>query len=319
MNLSDTIFILGAGASRPYGYPTAGQLRDDIIQFHQAVLKETIRIMNRSDEVLQSLLLHTKDIIKKFDLSHTNSIDLFLSRNLGKINTDLGIKLLWIFIMWYERNSSLSSQIKNRDEDWYFDFFNELTNDITTFEDLKNLPNEKINFVTFNYDRSLENYLFTSFMNSFSLSVEETTKLINNHFKFYHVYGKVANLEWESNDNTLEYKSKVLLPLADRAPQLINIIYSGRKIETEIKELIKIKIKVVFLGFGFAKANIDFLDLRELLTPNHKVYASGIGLHESRINKIKSFLTRGLIGIKDHNIIIDPKSNSLQLLRNRVF
>jgi hypothetical protein len=319
MNLKDTIFILGAGASKPYGYPTAGELRIDIIKNYEAVLRETIQLMRRSEDVLKGLMEEIKDIVEKFDLSHTNSIDLFLSRNIGKINTDLGVRLLWVFIIWYERNSKLSSQIENRNEDWYFEFFNELTNDITTFEELENLPNEKIHFVTFNYDRSFENYIYTSFMHSFSLSAEETTKLFHKHFKIHHVYGKVANLEWESSTDTLDYKSSMLLPLAVQAPRLINLIYGGRKVDDEIKELIKSKIKIVFLGFGFTKANIDFLDIRELLTPGHVIYATGIGLYETRISRIKSFLQRGAIGIKAHNIIIETKSDSLQLLRNRFF
>jgi len=221
--------------------------------------------------------------------------------------------------MWYERRSKMSSQISQSEEDWYYEFFNEFTGDVTTKQDLVNLPKEKIYFITFNYDRSVENYLFLSFKNSFSLTDKETKELINKHFTFYHVYGKVLNLDWESEELAAPYKNRAALSFLDRANKQINLIYNERRIEDHIQDMIKNNNTLIFLGFGFAKANLDFLNLRELLSSTHKIHASGFGLHDSRIINIKSFLQRGIVGIKDHNIQIEPKFNSLQLLRRYIF
>lgn len=320
MKSEDTLYILGAGASKPYGYPTASELRNDIINRYKDVIRETFELMHRENNLIKDAINNIKPIIEQFDLSHTNSIDLFLTRNRDSVTINLGIELIWMFIMWYERNSKLSRQIKEKDEDWYYEFFNELTSDITVREELDNLSYEKIHFITFNYDRSLENYLFVSFMNSFSLSEKETSELISKRFYFHHVYGKVVNFDWDiSASNTSPYKDPNGVYKINNAVKMIDILYGDRKIDPNIQDLIKSRTKIVFLGFGFAKANIDFLCLRELLTKNHKIYATGIGLYESRINKIKSFLQRGIVGIKEHNIIIEPESNSLKLLRNRVF
>lgn len=320
MNLQDTIFILGAGASKPYGYPTASKLRDDIISEYENVIRETFKLMNRDSQLIKRALQEISPIIKEFDLSHTNSIDLFLTRKSERKNVNLGVELIWMFIMWYERNSISSRQIEDKDEDWYYEFFNELTGDITTKKELDNMPADKIHFINFNYDRSLENYLYESFMNSFSLTKEETTELMSKHFCFTHVYGKVANFDWDiGKANTIAYKDPNGVFILMNATNMINILYAERNIDPATQELIKSKIKIIVLGFGFAKANIDFLNLKEILTANHVIYATGIGLYESRTNKIKSLLQRGIVGIKDNNIIIEPKSNSLQLLRNRVF
>ena len=142
---------------------------------------------------------------------------------------------------------------------------------------------------------------------------------MNEHFIFHHVYGKVLNLEWESENLAAPYKSNVSLQYLKDAPQLINLIYNERSIEVQVQSLIKSASTLVFLGFGFGKANIDFLNLRELLSPSHRILASGLGLYDSRIIKIKSFLQRGMVGIRDHNIQIEPKFNSLQLLRRYIF
>lgn len=319
MNLKSTIFILGAGASWPYGYPTASGLRENIIHQYQDVIEEMGSLMNLKKQSISDTVELLKTIVSKFDLSNTNSIDLFLTRNSETVDIKLGKQLIWLFIMWFERRSKLSSQIKESDEDWYYEFFNELTGDITSKNDLNSLPEEKIVFITFNYDRSLENYLFLSLKNSFSLATEETKKIMNEHFIFHHVYGKVLNLEWESENLAAPYKSNVSLQYLKDAPQLINLIYNERSIEVQVQSLIKSASTLVFLGFGFGKANIDFLNLRELLSPSHRILASGLGLYDSRIIKIKSFLQRGMVGIRDHNIQIEPKFNSLQLLRRYIF
>ena len=162
MNLKSTIFILGAGASWPYGYPTASGLRENIIHQYQDVIEEMGSLMNLKKQSISDTVELLKTIVSKFDLSNTNSIDLFLTRNSETVDIKLGKQLIWLFIMWFERRSKLSSQIKESDEDWYYEFFNELTGDITSKNDLNSLPEEKIVFITFNYDRSLENYLFLS-------------------------------------------------------------------------------------------------------------------------------------------------------------
>lgn len=319
MKLKGKIFILGAGASTPYGYPTASGLRNDIINHHGEVIRETLELMHRRRDIIDDTLERIKPIIEEFDLSHTNSIDLFLTRHKESVNIKLGKQLIWLFMILYERKSKLSSQIKESEEDWYYEFFNELTGDLTSKQDLVNLPEDKICFITFNYDRSLENYLFLSFKNSFALTAEESKKIMNEHFTYHHLYGKVLNLEWESENLAFSYKNDMSLHFLDEAHRFITLIYNERQTESSVQDLIKNSDTVVFLGFGFAKANIDFLNLREILTPDHTIYATGVGLHDSRIIKIKSFLQRGMVGIKDHHIQIEPKFNSLQLLRRYIF
>lgn len=72
-----TVFVLGAGASVPYKYPSGAQLRTDIckkfVDDYEPLLSESL-IPEQEIEV-------AKDFVDTFNKSGTESIDLFLSRN----------------------------------------------------------------------------------------------------------------------------------------------------------------------------------------------------------------------------------------------
>ena len=163
MKLDKTVFILGAGASLPYHYPTAIQLRNDIINKYEEVITDSFRAFGNNGEHMEDFKEAIIPLIRKFDESNTRSIDLFLTRTEDKSFVSMGTKLIWLYINWYERHSPQNLRAENQDEDWYFDFFNELTENFISKTSLSKLSNDYITFITFNYDRSLENFLFKSF------------------------------------------------------------------------------------------------------------------------------------------------------------
>ena len=71
-----TVYILGAGASKPYGYPTGKELTNYI-------RNKLINDIIKDTEIPQHSLYITKieEIINKFSKSTNKSIDLFLTRN----------------------------------------------------------------------------------------------------------------------------------------------------------------------------------------------------------------------------------------------
>jgi len=64
MNLKSTILILGAGASKPYGYPTAGELRNDIIKEYPGVIRETSNLLGHSWDKTEESIRNIKPIIE---------------------------------------------------------------------------------------------------------------------------------------------------------------------------------------------------------------------------------------------------------------
>ena len=74
---------------------------------------------------------------------------------------------------------------------------------IGTPDDYFKLSKSNLTIITFNYDRSLEHYLYNTFLN-FTKSLTEKEKIEElKKLKIYHVYGKLADLPWESNNNPL--------------------------------------------------------------------------------------------------------------------
>lgn len=83
MITTPTLFILGAGASKPYGYPTGKELRRQIIQNFSSDLNsleshDFSTICDMPKRVIRDI---AESFIRKFNLSDTQSVDLFLSRN----------------------------------------------------------------------------------------------------------------------------------------------------------------------------------------------------------------------------------------------
>lgn len=319
MDLNNTVFILGAGASKPYNYPTASELREDIITKHRDILDDSLRNAGLNDEDIKlNIRKNFYSIIEQFEASNIVSIDLFLTRVKDKINIELGITLIWLFILHYETNS----RIIDANQDWYRAFYNELTGDILTVTELKSTVKQPINFITFNYDRSLEHFFYSSLKNSFGLSEEEAKDLFHHLFKINHVYGKVLYLDWENQSPAAAYQNRDhIFKYYSKSSEMIKLIYSDRKIDEEVKHLIRKANKIFCLGFGFAKANLDFLNFSSLLNRDKTIFATGIKLYPQKIGLIKNEIQKNnpkKFAINSSQIHIDPL-NCLELLQKYLF
>ena len=78
---SKTVFILGAGASCPYGYPTGAQLRRQICLDFKKQYLEWLKTNMDSASGREDRYEWIKHFIETFFKSNTKSIDLFLARN----------------------------------------------------------------------------------------------------------------------------------------------------------------------------------------------------------------------------------------------
>jgi len=156
-----TLFILGAGASKPYGYLTGAELRADIIKNYGNYYR---KLKDDSQKELPDSLETYREIrafVQIFSNSSISSIDKFLSLNpnaalYGKIGITLSIL-----------NSEKESRFRegvNPQEDWYTYLFNRMTEELREPDDYKNFLKNNVAFITFNYDRSLEYILYESFL-----------------------------------------------------------------------------------------------------------------------------------------------------------
>ncbi len=290
----NTVFILGAGASKPYGYPTGRELRADII----AHFVPRLEALLRDEGSLEShggrtLLRDARKFTKTFDESSISSIDKFLVLN--PIHVYCGRLAIVISILKSERESGFRESV-DQATDWYSFLYERMISDLSSPGSYKRFGNNKVAFITFNYDRSLEVFLFESFINSFSQerieeymfhSEKDRRELIP--FDFIHVYGQVDKIPWEGGSYyrdghscaTTEKLSENITLIEDAKPK------QYRLIESKISNA----QRIFFLGFGYADENLKAIGIpSSAITKGINVYGTAKGLTEKEIGEIKTML-----------------------------
>ncbi|MCH7827247.1 MAG: hypothetical protein IIC75_04620 [Bacteroidetes bacterium] len=281
----ETVLILGAGASKPYGFPTGLELRKDIIFNLLPLLRENIdKIKIGSDFDRNPFIIKIKELIGTFQKSSTSSIDLFLTRD--KDFYHLGKQIITILLANYEIKSKFREEIENSEYDWYFNFYEALTKDIINSDEISKFAKNKVSVITFNYDRSLEHFLYESLVNSFRSKEGEIEDLMRK-FKIIHVYGKLALLPWEFPNGGVEYGSVNLMYDFEVYSKNLQIIYDERETKTEeIVELISKAKKIFFLGFGYAEENLTAIGFDQtILNLDQRIYGTAYKLTEAEITK----------------------------------
>lgn len=303
----DILFILGAGASKPYGYPTGEELRVDICKNFANRIFNYYRPKISFDNA-ESIRDESLKFTKIFSNSSTLSIDLFLARN--SIYSDIGKKAICFSILEAEKNSKFRENMKEKNQDWYSYLFKIMTNNLSSPDSYQSFGENKVAFITFNYDRSLEYFFYESLSNSFSLAPHDVIVKELEKIRIYHVYGIIDKLTWQGGSTPYRgpYKNDYINKLKDN----IKIIYEKNNSNiTELKTEI-IRAKIIFsLGFAYAPENLNLLDIPRFFTDEKQVYGTAFCFTKNEILKIKDKLSR-------HNRIkaIIEDLDCINLLRN---
>ena len=312
----NTVLILGAGASKPYGYPTALELRREIINNLIPLLKKYSEDGNKSEGFdTHPYIKKIQELINVFKYSSTNSIDLFLSRN--KEYQDIGKQIITFLLANYELGSKFREDIIDNNCDWYFFIYEILTRGIFNSDEISKFAENKVTIITFNYDRSFEHFLYESLQYSFKGKQNEINELMLN-FNIIHVYGKIAPLNWESSEG-VKYRDSLLRDYYADYFKNIQIIYEERESKVEkIIEAISNANKIFFLGFGYAEENLKAIGLdKPILKKHQRVFGTAFNLTDSEIIK-NSYLLRSA----NIHMMIEKfqlyNCDSLVLLRNHL-
>ncbi|MGE5499763.1 MAG: hypothetical protein ACM3Q2_16955 [Syntrophothermus sp.] len=324
-----TVFVLGAGASVPYGFPTGAELRLSICKnFHNklsGIRSSVAYIKNHEPDELET---QCNNFTKAFMNSGNSSIDLFLSRR--REFYDLGKMAIVMEILEAEKASNFCEDSRIPEQDWYSYLFNRMTEDIRKSEDWTSIINNQVHFITFNYDRSLEYFLFQCIYNSFSLQESDWGKLRNvlRNIHISHVYGQIFKLVWELEtdgrvpvEQYLGYGRAYDFETIQESIKNIFTIYEERELikKTGIREKMFEAERIFFLGFGFAPENMEILGIPASINPNTEVYGTSFGLKGGEINRIMDMFDGGRKEGKrvgpDKERVILKSSSCLDLLR----
>jgi hypothetical protein len=290
------VFILGAGASKPFGFPTGHELKEMILR--ELVRGNSSNLYNK----LLSFELKPQLIMKFYNAlsnSGRSSVDAFLEHRTEFL--EIGKYCIAMMLIPREKHSNLFDA-EGKYADWYEYIFSKMNTSFDEFD--KN----KISFITFNYDRSLEYYLFTALKNSYGKNDLDCAQKIRN-LNIIHFYGKLGNL-FEGETLTKPYKPDFENDDIINASKQILIMSECEDIKKEFieaKNLLKSSGWVYFLGFGYSDLNLQRLGVNDIkVTP----MGSGLGLEIAEIDSIK----------KRYNIhIADNNSNVLTFLKKYAY
>ena len=262
-----TVLVLGAGASIPLGYPSGFELTTQIIV--GANENEPLgQFLRRSFRDEPALIQFREDLFR----CSLPSIDRFLENR--PEYTEIGKASIAFILLQSEVESDLFGRAT---KNWYPRLFKELTSNGFDMFSLNALS-----IVTFNYDRSLEQFLFGALKASFNRTDKETAAAIG-AIPIYHMYGDLGPLPWSSsgaNSHPYETRNDSKWPTIVDASRSIRVV-SDRD-EAKLFELVRDKIliaeRVHFLGFGFDQTNFDRLNIPWDTEPKQKYYGTSSGL-----------------------------------------
>lgn len=157
MKKIETVLVLGAGASAPFGFPTGQALKDRIcsMTLGQAKSVKLLRTLGFEGNIITDFMVALRE-------SGRPSVDAFLEYRGDFV--DIGKAAIACELLPFEKTGRLFGDwIKkranpdNKEGNWY-DYLFEVFADGVSFD---TFDRNKLSIITFNYDRSIEHYLFT--------------------------------------------------------------------------------------------------------------------------------------------------------------
>lgn len=280
-----TLLILGAGASWPYYFPTGAELKEYILKRFPGDYANLVQKSTTDRFIRNDVVRFFDKFIEKFSNPMYPSIDLFLSLNhefeeIGKIAIVFTILSAELNKELFRMKRSLIDEF-----DWYQYLFRALTEDITKLNKVNRIFDNQIKIITFNYDRSFENYISSVLINAYPGLDQDTKTMIYEKLKPIHVFGS-PNL---TGENAVNYGSVLEVNKLESFSKSINTIYEIES-DDRFRDMIIWAEKIFFLGFGFAPENLEVLGIPKYIKPNHKIYATALNLSERRKKSIINLL-----------------------------
>lgn len=299
MITQQTVFILGAGASAPYGYPTGAGLKDIICDeinelFELLIPRSEIVHKSYEEDHKKAIEENSVAFIKRFCESPIDLIDSFLARNHDL--SQIGKTLIALCILNAERKSRFLREIiaEERIYDWYGLLFNIMVEELKDEDGYLDFKNNRVDFITFNYDRSLEYFLYDKLKTTYgSIDLIKNRPVDLIPFRFIHVYGKIDNFEWEDPPG-LAYKSEYYIRDILRVGGNIKLIHErDNEFLDDIKKTIAKASKIFFLGFGYDEDNMRALSWPENFNEDKRILGTAFNLPQSRIKEIRAMIQKG--------------------------
>lgn len=143
----------------------------------------------------------------------------------------------------------------------------------------------EISFVNFNYDRCLEHIFYHALQRSHGVSTEEAAAIVSD-IEIIHPYGRVAPLPWQSSIGAVPYGGSHAGHLEALATSIHTLTEAHHTEEErdQIGRTMTASARVVFLGFGFHRQNMDLIRANPHVTQGWRArtFATAMGTSHSQ-------------------------------------
>lgn len=313
----NTLLILGAASSKDFGFPLGDVLKGMIAKRLAVSLNEwnEPRFTEDNHFIFQSLwadAVHGLGRGRSFAVARmissgvglASSIDNFLEMR----KTEPGIAIcaktaIASIILDLEQRCDplLPEKIReyssvNFDGRWHQQFAQICFEDVTS--DTLADALSRVSVISFNYDRTFEQFVRVAMMQLYSLDWQKVSEL-SQHLRVTHPYGSLSPLPLSGRRPELEFGQDRItnfLPLAQQIKTFTEQVTEEDTLKT-IENQVQNAETIVFLGFGFHKQNLDILEPDSNTTPK-SVYGTAIGVAKTA----QSILTTQLekrFGLRD--------------------
>ena len=250
----NSVFVLGAGASFPFGFPTGAKLRE--------MLCNDLQIGTTTFSLIKDAGIDTQRIQAlrhAFESSGLSSIDAFIAfRPEFQVVGELAIAATLAPMESLTALTRVNGVSGN--SDWYQLLWNQLVAEVGSVEDLRR---NKVRFITFNYDRSLEQYLLNAIRHTFDLQVDEAFEVLN-YLPIRHVYGSLGDFRPGFGYHYGGHDGDSLLVMLQGANRSIKTVPALRGPRDEMSAQWLAEAQRVFvLGFGFDATNCARIGLHD--------------------------------------------------------
>lgn len=317
-----TVFIIGAGAGKPYNFPLGDELKSSIVSsFPRLYMKRVyggnpgqISAEIKSEEIAQFTEALNRAV---------GTIDSHISRNpkwqkWGKLAISMMISEAEKKYFDLEKKN-----IQNGipiETDWIEWLVNRMISDLDNMKDFR-ISQHSISFITFNYDRLLEHLLINLLWNTFKQQVDTIGQIVDElkKIEIVHIYGALDNLHYPPQLKGSQLGNAVPGPRFDIVQNNIRVMNQERnrdeKDDTIDKaaKLLHNARRVFFLGFGYDSENLSQIKIPRVLKEDVEIYGTAIGMEDAEIDRVKHLMT-GKTDERKENIVLE-KISSLTLLK----
>jgi hypothetical protein len=286
INNERTVFVLGAGASHPYGLPLSPNLKKMILSAENEILVDCLKNKGCEDKTINSFK-------KALRYGDHGTIDLFLeAKNSFR---EIGALFIASAIARAEREDTLFEK-----SDWYTALYRILGLDCAG----TGMP--PLAIVTLNYDRSLEQ-LLTSYLDyNCPDKYIETSKAKLADIKIVHAHGSLGDIAtvpygsvWKNAENlcAAAQSIKIVSDLMDDSPGFM-----------EAEQLLGRAQNIVFIGFGYNRVTTGKL-LKHVKLDKAQIFGTAFNLPEDTVSELKQRLGDSL-----H--LAERKTNAVNFLKS---